>query len=103
MWYGYVCVRAGSERPHATNRQQRRILSWLEEDVDDILGGGDDENETGVFPDKVNEHYIDSEQECEDDLHQVFSNYDESLEISNEEHLGLGLVNESMAALESAL
>ncbi|CAG5004838.1 unnamed protein product [Parnassius apollo] len=47
----------------------------------------------------MSEHDTDSEQECDD---QVFSNYDESSEISNEEHLGLGLVNESMEALESA-
>ncbi|CAG5043201.1 unnamed protein product [Parnassius apollo] len=81
-------------------QQQRRILSWVEEDVDDILGGDDDENETGTFPDKVREHDTDSEQEC--DLRQVFWNCNESLEISNEEHLGLGLVNEFMEALGSA-
>ncbi|CAG4937438.1 unnamed protein product [Parnassius apollo] len=68
IWFGHVCVRAGSERPHATNRQQRRILSWLEEDVDDILGGDDEENETEMFPDKMSEHDTDSEQECNDDL-----------------------------------
>ncbi|CAG4954093.1 unnamed protein product [Parnassius apollo] len=83
-------------------QQQRRILSWLEEDADDILGGDDEENETGVFPDQVSEHDTDSEPECDNDLHQVFSNYNESLEMPNEEHLSLRLVNESMEVLESA-
>ncbi|CAG4981590.1 unnamed protein product [Parnassius apollo] len=82
-------------------QQQRRILSWLEEDSDDIRGGHDEENETGMFSDQVSEHDTDSEQECDDDLHQVFSNYDESLEMPNEKHLRLELVNESMEVLES--
>ncbi|CAG5016320.1 unnamed protein product [Parnassius apollo] len=83
-------------------QQPRRILSWLEEDADDILGGDDERNKTGMLPDKESERDIHLEQECDDDLHQVFLNYDESLEISNGEHLGLGLVNESVEALESA-
>lgn len=48
--------------------QQRRILSWLEQDADDVLGGDDEENECGVYPDQISEHDTDSEQECEDDL-----------------------------------
>ncbi|CAG5059851.1 unnamed protein product [Parnassius apollo] len=67
------------------NQQRRRILSRLEKDVHEILSGDNDKNETGMFPYKLSKHDNDSEQECDDDLHQVFSNYDESLEISNED------------------
>ncbi|CAG5059150.1 unnamed protein product [Parnassius apollo] len=83
-------------------QQQRLILSWLEEDANDTLGGDDEENETGMFPDQVGEHDTDSEQECDDDLYQIFSNYDISLEMPNEEHLGFVLVNESTEVLKSA-
>ncbi|CAK1592285.1 unnamed protein product [Parnassius mnemosyne] len=55
-----------------------------------------------IKPYQVSEHDTDSEQECDDDLNQVFSNNDKSLEMANEEHLGLRLLKESMEVLESA-
>lgn len=47
-------------------RQQERILHWLEEEEDDVIGGEDDEDENNIYPDEISEHNTDSEQECED-------------------------------------
>lgn len=47
-------------------KQQERILRWLEDDEDDILGGDDEEDGDTIYPDERSEHNTDSEQECED-------------------------------------
>ncbi|CAK1581578.1 unnamed protein product [Parnassius mnemosyne] len=47
-------------------RQQERILHWLEEEEEEILGGEYDEDGNHIYPDETSEHNTDSEQECDD-------------------------------------
>ncbi|GBP34212.1 hypothetical protein EVAR_30765_1 [Eumeta japonica] len=68
-------------------RQQERVLRWLEEeDEDDVFGG---EDEGAVYPDeKVNKHNTDSEQECDDnDLATTSSDHQQASESSNNQHM----------------
>ncbi|CAG4967188.1 unnamed protein product [Parnassius apollo] len=47
-------------------RQRERILHWLAEEEEEILGGEDDEDGNHIYPDETSEHNTDSEQECDD-------------------------------------
>ncbi|KAJ2938074.1 hypothetical protein O0L34_g19397 [Tuta absoluta] len=48
-------------------RQQQRIMGWLEEEEEEILGGSEDEEQVDQIEceDQVSEHDTESEQECD--------------------------------------
>lgn len=74
--------------------QQRRILSWLEDESEDVCGGEEEEDEVATCLDQRSEHNTDSEQECEDlvptEQHEVpLEEPDQVLESFDEQHMEL--------------